>query len=154
MVPMPEEIEALSLEVISFSTPDTIKVSSMPSDDDFQDPPSIPPIPKPPSTSLHKTKVGQPFGLLLKPLSDRVDEIGKTQQALASNQKKMTDQISTMKIEMSSNFSAILVILSKLQGDRNSRSEDHPMSPVIEKEVFDDDGVDAIEVYYYTLCSI
>ena len=123
----------------------------MPLDDDFQDLPNRPPILKPTSTSLHKTKVGQASGLLLKPLSDRVDEIGKTQQALASNQKKMMDQISTMKTEMSSNFSVTLAILSNLQGNRESRFEDHSMSLVIENKVFDDVDVDAMELYYYTL---
>ena len=88
MVPISEEIEALSLDEFWFSTPNAGEVSSMPSDDDFQDPPSRPPIPKPASSSLHKTKVGQTTGLFLKSLSDWVDEIGKTQQALASNQKK------------------------------------------------------------------
>ena len=55
MVPSPEEIEALSLNELLFSTPDAGEVSSMPSDDDFQDPPSRPPIPKPASSSFHKT---------------------------------------------------------------------------------------------------
>ena len=78
MVPMLEEIKALSLEEFSFSTPDAVGVSSMPSNDDFQDPLTRPPIPKPPSSSLHKSKVDQPSGLSLKYLSDRVDEIEKT----------------------------------------------------------------------------
>ena len=124
------------MEEFSFSTPDVVEVSSMSSYDDFQDPPSKPPIPKPTSTSFHKTKVGQQFGLLLKPLSDRVDNIGKTQQALDSNQKKMMDQISTMKMKQSSNFSIILAILSNLQGDKVSRFEDHLMSSVTKKRSF------------------
>ena len=151
MVPMLKELEALFLEEFSFSTPDVVEVSSMPLDDDFQDLSSRLHIPKPVSTSLHKTKVGQPYGLLLKPLSDRVDEIGKIRQALVSNQKKMMDQISTMKTEMSSNFSVTLAILSNLQGNRESRFEDHSMSLVIENKVFDDVDVDAMELYYYTL---
>ena len=154
VVPMPKEIEALSLEASSFSTSDVVEVSLMLSDHDFQDPHSRPPIRKPASNSLHKTKVGQPSGLLLKPLCDRVDEIDKIQQALAFNQKKMMDQISTMKTAMSANFSTILAILSNLQGNWSSRYEGHPMSPVIENEVFDDVGVHAMEVYYYTLYSI
>ena len=87
----------------------------------------------------------------MKSLSDRVDEIGKTQQALASNQKKLMEKISTMKTEMSSTFSAMLAILSNLQGNRSSRSEDQQMSLEKETEVFDDICVDAMEVYYHTL---
>ena len=66
----------------------------------------------------------------------------------------MIAQISTMKTEMSSNFSAILAILSNLQGNKSSHYENHQMSPVTQNEVFDDAGVHAIEVYYYTLYSI
>ena len=69
MVPILEEIETLSLDEFSFSTPDAGEVSYIPLDDDFQDPPSRPPIPKPTSSSLHRTKVGQTTGLLLKSLS-------------------------------------------------------------------------------------
>ena len=56
-----------------------------------------------------------------------------------------------MKTEISSNFSAILAILSNLQGNKSLRFENYPMSPVTEKEVGDDATIDAMEVYYYIL---
>ena len=114
MVPIPEEIEALSLEEFSFSILNVLEDSSMPSNDDFEHPPSRTLIPKPISSLVHMSKVGQQSALSLKPLSDRVDVIAKNQQVLAFEQKKMMKQISTMKTDMSSNFFAILAMLFNL----------------------------------------
>ena len=63
----------------------------------------------------------------------------------------MMEQISSLKTEVSSNFSTILAILCNLQGNRISRSDDQQMSHAKETEVFHDTGVDFMEVFYHTL---
>ena len=76
-------MEAFSLEEFLFSILDVVEESFVRSDDDFEDPPSRPPIPKAVSLSIHKNKVGQQYSLSLKPLIDRVNMIDKNQQLLA-----------------------------------------------------------------------
>ena len=58
MVPLPDEIEALSLKEFSFAILDVIEGPIMPSDDDFEDPPSRNPLPKVVSPSQHRSKFG------------------------------------------------------------------------------------------------
>ena len=77
MVPLSDEIEALSLEEFSFTIPDVIKGHGMPSNDDFEDPPSRNPVPKAVSPPQHRSKFGQHSRSSLKSLSDRVDVIAK-----------------------------------------------------------------------------
>ena len=119
IVPSPDEIEALYLEEFSFAIPDIIEGNTMTSDDDLGDPPSRNPLPKSVSPPQHRCKVGQHPGISLKSLSDRVDVITKNQQGLALEHNKMMQLITTTKNDMFSSFSAIMVILSYLQGSRS-----------------------------------
>ena len=82
IVPTLEEIEAPSLEDFLFNNVYDIRETVVQSDDDFDDPPSRTPIPKVVTQSVHKTKVGQESSLQLKPLTDQVKQIEKTQEML------------------------------------------------------------------------
>ena len=124
IVHTPKEIEALSFEEFSFTNLGVVEESSVRSDDDFKNPPNRPSIPKAVSPSVHKSKVGQQSSLSLKPLIDWVNVIDKNKQMLAKEQKNMIKQMSTMKTEMSSKLSAILTILTNLQGGRTIRVKD------------------------------
>ena len=58
----------------------------------------------------------------------------------------MMQIINTMKNEISSNFAAIMAILSDLQGNRSGWVEDQPKSVVKEKEGVVEADVDHMEI--------
>ena len=73
------------MEEFSFTNSGDVDQSSVRLDDDFEDPPSRPSIPKAVSPSVHKRKVGKQFSLSLKPLIDQVNQINKNQQMLGKD---------------------------------------------------------------------
>ena len=122
MVSLQDEIDAHSLEKFSFAIPDVIEDPDISSDDDFEDPPGWNHVPKTVSPPQHRSKFGQHSRSSLKSLSDHVDVIATNEQFLALNQFKIMQLMNTMndemKNEMSSNFVAIMAILSVLKGSR------------------------------------
>ena len=73
--------------------------------------------------------------------------LSKEHQLLGKEQKNVMKKMNIMKTEMYSKSSAIIDLLTDLQGHRTGRGEDQLSPKEVHQEVVADDEFDAMEIY-------